>query len=397
MIKHLTKFSTSEEYYAFIQSGVTLPNVSLVGDFYGGDYNVEYWTDETENYLWMSALEDGQITFTIPSKNQTANIQYFSWSKDNGTTWETVNNVDNQQVVANINVKCLDKVIFKAECESGTNYTTKASETSSTPCVFTSTCRVNLGGNLASLMYGDNFVGVTTMKTSASHAFFTLFSDLKVIDASCLVLPFTTLTNAIYQKLFYNNNTLVVAPRCLPAKSLSQQAYVSMFLDCPSLIKGPQILCTTIGKSAMTSMFRGCVSLTEAPVISATTTLGQSCCFRMFSGCTGLTKVQTRFPNVALNTYCYYGMYDGCTSMTTAPVLPSPTLKGNCYGNMFKGCSNLSYIKALFTTTPSDTYTANWVDGVSANGTFVKKTGASWDVTGVNGVPAGWTVETASS
>jgi hypothetical protein len=50
----------------------------------------------------------------------------------------------------------------------------------------------------------------------------------------------------------------------------------------------------------------------------------------------------------------------------------------------------------MFTTTPSTSYTDNWVSGVSATGTFVKNSAAQWNVTGVYGVPNGWTVETAS-
>ena len=33
-----------------------------------------------------------------------------------------------------------------------------------------------------------------------------------------------------------------------------------------------------------------------------------------------------------------------------------------------------------------------WVQGVSSTGTFVKNKDATWDVTGVNGIPEGWTV-----
>jgi hypothetical protein len=36
-----------------------------------------------------------------------------------------------------------------------------------------------------------------------------------------------------------------------------------------------------------------------------------------------------------------------------------------------------------------------WVKGVASSGTFVKNSAATWDVTGVNGIPSGWTVETA--
>lgn len=63
---------------------------------------------------------------------------------------------------------------------------------------------------------------------------------------------------------------------------------------------------------------------------------------------------------------------------------------------MFINCSNLNYIKAMFTTTPTTSYTAQWVSGVAATGTFVKNSAATWNVTGVNGIPDGWTVQTAS-
>jgi hypothetical protein len=64
---------------------------------------------------------------------------------------------------------------------------------------------------------------------------------------------------------------------------------------------------------------------------------------------------------------------------------------------MFLGCTRLNYIKAMFTTTPSATYTSNWVLNVSSTGTFVKNSAATWNVSGVNGVPSGWTIETATA
>lgn len=49
----------------------------------------------------------------------------------------------------------------------------------------------------------------------------------------------------------------------------------------------------------------------------------------------------------------------------------------------------------MFTITPSSTYTNNWLLGVATNGTFVKNSQATWDVSGASGIPTGWTVETA--
>ena len=90
-------------------------------------------------------------------------------------------------------------------------------------------------------------------------------------------------------------------------------------------------------------------------------------------------------------------MFNGCTSLTSAPKLPATTLADRCYDYMFSGCKKLNYIKAMFTTTPSTSYTSNWVSGVAATGTFVKNSAATWNVTGVNGIPSGWTVTTASA
>ena len=61
---------------------------------------------------------------------------------------------------------------------------------------------------------------------------------------------------------------------------------------------------------------------------------------------------------------------------------------------MFKDCSKLRYVKALFTTRPSEETTKDWLSGVAASGTFVKSKNATWNVTGVHGIPKGWKIET---
>jgi hypothetical protein len=87
-------------------------------------------------------------------------------------------------------------------------------------------------------------------------------------------------------------------------------------------------------------------------------------------------------------------MFYNCSSLTTAPELPATTLVQDCYYYMFYGCNKLNYIKALFTTTPSTSYTNNWVYGVSSTGTFVKNASATWNLTGNYSIPSGWTIET---
>ena len=113
----------------------------------------------------------------------------------------------------------------------------------------------------------------------------------------------------------------------------------------------------------------------------------------MFQGCSSLVTAP-ELPATTLGTSCYNSMFGNCSSLVTAPELPATTLAGNCYTNMFRGCSKLNYVKALFLTTPSTTYTSNWLNGVASSGTFVKNKNATWNVTGVSGIPAAWTVLT---
>ena len=139
-------------------------------------------------------------------------------------------------------------------------------------------------------------------------------------------------------------------------------------------------------------LFNGTEVVDASNLALPATILSEDCYTSMFEHCTSLTTAP-ELPATTLARYCYHLMFSDCTSLTTAPELPATTLASNCYGNMFEGCRNLNYIKAMFTTTPSNTYTSNWVQGVAATGTFVKSTAASWNVTGANGIPTGWTVQ----
>jgi len=100
-------------------------------------------------------------------------------------------------------------------------------------------------------------------------------------------------------------------------------------------------------------------------------------------------------PATTLTSHCYDAMFAECTQITKAPVLPATTLVAHCYDAMFGGCIALRYIKAMFTTTPGSNYTQYWVVNVPSGGTFVKNSAATWNVTGSNGVPSGWTIEYA--
>ena len=389
------------------------------------EYEVKFNPQGEGQYLWMYALNNGEISFTIPAQNHTGNIPYISWSKNDGQTWETVQNQDGAAVTATIDVDIHDKVIFKSECVSGTNWNTAGSEASSYPARFSSTCPVNVGGNIASLMYGDNFHGVTTAKTNATHMFFRLFAGMDVIHASSLYLPFMTMKTGMYQKMFENCQKLINGPKVLPAKTLSSQAYHTMFKGCTSLMETPAIMAMTPGPQCMRYMFSactslpsaaflnftsmaasacegtyiGCTSLTEARVPTTKSLAGGNNCYRqMFSQCTSLEDMP-ELPATTLSNSCYYLMFQACHSLINTGTLPATTLVSHCYRQMFQGCTSLTYIKAMFTTTPSTNYTSAWTLNCpnTTACTFVKNTAATWNVRTVHGIPSNWTVETAAS
>ena len=84
-------------------------------------------------------------------------------------------------------------------------------------------------------------------------------------------------------------------------------------------------------------------------------------------------------------------MFNGCTSLTTAPELPATELKEFHYQYMFSGCTSLSKVTCL-AVNKAEGSTTNWLEGVAAEGVFVKDIQSTWEI-GVNGIPEGWTVE----
>ena len=255
-------------------------------------------------------------------------------------------------------------------------------------------------------------------KTTQTHCYEDMFSGCFSLIAAP-ELPAKTLTESCYSRMF-DGCTSLVTPPTLGVKVMADYCYSGMFRGCSSLETPPELPATILSNQCYASMFKGCSSLTSAPELPATT-LAFQCYSSMFSGCTSLVSAP-ELPATTLTEGCYGGMFIDCTSLVTPPELPATTLSNECYSTMFYGCTNLesapvllatsladycyhrmfynctkiNYIKALFLTEPSNSYTKNWVFGVASDGVFVKNENATWDVTGANGIPSGWTVQTAS-
>lgn len=206
-------------------------------------------------------------------------------------------------------------------------------------------------------------------------------------------LPATTLATGCYNQMFSGCSNLTIAPE-LPATTLTESCYNQMFSGCSNLTIAPELPATILAKECYYQMFGSCTNLTSAPALPVTN-LAESCYERMFYNCTNLTS-SPALPATTLARNCYNGMFQNCRYLVSAPILPALSLVDGCYTYMFSGCYALNYVKAMFTTTPSTSYTREWLSFVSTTGTFVKNSAATWDVSGSNGIPSGWTVQTAS-
>ena len=200
------------------------------------------WTgthDYSQDYLTFEAIEN--TTFKLIWASNT--LQY---SIDGGSTWTTL-----AADTASPTVTAGNKIMWKQTGLTPARYVGIGT--------FSSTGNYKAYGNIMSLYYGDNFVGQTNL-TGKNYAFYGLFYNNKLVDASNLILPATTLAEHCYEYMFYGCTSLTTAPE-LPATTLAQSCYYYMFHSCTSLTTAPELLVTTLIQSCYYGMFQGCTSL----------------------------------------------------------------------------------------------------------------------------------------
>lgn len=303
--------------------------------------------DWEKQYLTFVPMEDAVFKWA-----QRATSGYLEYSTDEGQTWTTIAYNGNTP-----SISAGTKVMWKGNLEP-----TAGSGSNGGIGSFSSTGLYNVMGNTMSLLYGDNYIGQTTLVKS--HTLCGLFMENMVVDCKNMILPATSLTQRCYNSMFYGCTSLIAAPE-LPAKTLTDYCY--------------------------NYMFWGCTSITTTPDLPATT-LAAYCCQNMFCGCTSLTTVPSILPATVLARYCYNNMFYGCTNLTKAPELPAKTLINYCYHRMFSKCTKLNYIKCLATNISASECLSDWVMSVASTGTFVKAVGMTEWSTGTSGTPSGWTV-----
>lgn len=193
--------------------------------------------------------------------------------------------------------------------------------------------------------------------------------------------------------MFYQCTSLVDASSVhLNAETVGESAYQSMFNRCSALEVGPYMGAMHMSYRSCYLMFIYCAHLTVAPAFRVVEA-AEGCCQQMFENATGVEDVSgVRLPSVAKD--AYRSMFHNVPLITKAPDLPVKALGEavGCYANMFSECSALSEVRMLAEDEAIGNYTGNWLNAVSATGTFHKSAAALWEDVSKNGVPEGWTV-----
>ena len=206
----------------------------------------------------------------------------------------------------------------------------------------------------------------------------------------------TTPTLTAGQKVcFYGDNSTYSDGGTKTPFSFSGNCYI--YGNIMSLISSTSFADLTVltGNSGRNfeNLFKYCTRLKNHPtkkLVLPATTLQQLCYSSLFEGCSGLTEAPD-LPATTVPYGCYWSMFQGCSNLTKAPDLPATAPNRWSYRFMFSGCSNLNSVKCLATDLSVSNCTETWLNGVPSTGTFTKKAGVTWP-TGASGIPDGWTV-----
>ena len=318
-----------------------------IGRVYSEGKEIQRVYSQGELVWEKEPIDYSTIPFTIKAVDDNVNV-YVDMDKDSGAVKYTFNGVD--------------WIIV----DKGTDIHLNINESISIKTTNIRRIRIeglsDVYGNIMSLEYGDDFIG-QTMWVGANVDSYGLFYETDIRSAKNLILPATTLAESAYHSMFENCSSLTKAPS-LPATTLSPYCYHSMFAGCSSLTKAPSLPATTLAEGCYMEMFAGeggmglidpnykKSGLTVAPDLPATT-LSPYCYSGMFIGCVNLT-VAPDLPATIMADGCYETMFMGCDGLTVAPSLPSTTLASSCYRGMFAFCSNLTVAPSLPATTLVD-------------------------------------------
>ena len=292
--------------------------------------------DDTSNYDILYSLKDATVTgwgglkFTALAetpvyyqKNDTTNT--CEYSLDGGSTWQPLTTTP-------VTLQTGDEMCLKGTITSDNTQTTAGHFAK----FVIPSGSIKASGNIMSMMYGDDFAD--KLDTKYIEAFFGLFISCYITDAEELELPATTLSNMCYMSLF-DSAKLTKMPKVLPATTIPEGAYSCMFRFTPLTAITTTLPATTLGDGAYYYMFYSCSSITQSVIEELPALVVPTDGYKgMFYKCKFQNPPHIKATKAGNN--AMQQMFSQ-NEFTTAPAIDVVEAANETFANMFYGCTNL--------------------------------------------------------
>lgn len=248
MTDSLRLFSTEAEYNS-VKDSLEYPTVSYVEE----TDNVYYISNIQPNYFYIEALADDMtvmLSHKTTEDTEGAPTNDLEYSTDL-STWNMLS-----MNTASPAINTGEKIYLRG---NAVPYYNEEESIMAGIGQFTISQSCNIGGNIMSLLFNDDFEYKTDL-TGYDAVFAYLFMQQPIVNATRLILPATTLSMGCYGSMFMGCTQLEVAP-ALPATTLANSCYDSMFWGCESLTTAPELPATTLTNTCYNHMFYDCSNL----------------------------------------------------------------------------------------------------------------------------------------
>jgi len=220
---------------------------------------------------------------------------------------------------------------------------------------------VKVSGNLASLIGFSEIL--------PTYCFRYLFYASNIVDASELELPWTTLSEWCFGRMFLNCIKLTEPPY-LPAENAVDSCYRLMFRNCTALKKIARMGCKNLAFASHYSMYQLCTGLENVTLPKFDTYANQALAF-MFNGCSGLKEFTVECPETLSTTNMFYCLAGSCMNLERFTCLAKSST-ANCTEKWFGNDASYTAEHATFIKHPDATF---------------------WPTDSTSGIPSGWTVK----
>ena len=222
------------------------------------------------------------------------------------------------------------------------------------------TAETKISGNMASL------IGFS--ETIPAACFRYMFYSGSIVDASELELPWTTLSQWCFCRLFYNC-TKLIEPPYLPATTLADSCYRLMFRNCTALKKICRMACKNLAFASHYGMYQLCTALEKVTLPKFDTYANQALGF-MFNSCSSLKELTVECPETLDTQNMFYCLAGSCMNLERLTCLAKNST-ANCTGS----------------------WLGNDASYAAEHATFIKHPDATFWTEGTSGIPSGWTVK----